>query len=174
MIKRILVPLDGSPLAERALLTAGDLAESLPATLVVARVVAVRPDGRQYRPHLIDELTEAESRQAETYLASIAERLRADRLVVETVFLLGEPAQALATTAREADCDLIALTSHGMSGLGSDVFGSVAQKLLRSAPCPVLVVRCTAQDLEREEEDEERAADRELVEQLAVAEGSGE
>jgi hypothetical protein len=93
---------------------------------------------------------------------------------VETVFLLGEPAQALATTAREADCDLIALTSHGMSGLGSDVFGSVAQKLLRSAPCPVLVVRCTAQDLEREEEDEERAADRELVEQLAVAEGSGE
>jgi nucleotide-binding universal stress UspA family protein len=168
MIKRILVPLDGSHLAERALVAAGDLAESLSATLVVARVVTVRHDGRQYRPHIISELVEAETQEAETYLASIAKELRRDRLSVETILLHGEPAQAVAAVAREEQCDLIALTSHGMSGLGSDVFGSIAQKLLHSAPCPVLVVRCTAQDLEREEEEEEGAADRELVDQLSA------
>jgi nucleotide-binding universal stress UspA family protein len=174
VIRRILVPLDGSPLAERALLVAGDLAESLAATLVVARVVAVRPEGRQYRANLIDELTDAESREAESYLASVAKRLRHDRLSVETILLHGEPAPALASTAQDEHCDVLVLTSHGTSGLASHVFGSVAQKLLYSAPCPVLVVRCTAKDIEDEEEREEQASDRVLVEQLGAGGGSGD
>jgi hypothetical protein len=81
--------------------------------------------------------------------------------------------QALAATVLEEHCDLIALTSHGTSGLASHVFGSVTQKLLHYAPCPVLVVRCTPQDIEREEEREEQDTDRVLVEQLAAAGSEG-
>jgi hypothetical protein len=54
-----------------------------------------------------------------------------------------------------------------MGGLGSQVFGSVALKLLHAAPCPVLVIRSTAEELQGEEEAEERAADRSLLREFA-------
>lgn len=173
MIRRVLVPLDGSLLAERALLVAGNLVESLAGTLVVARVVAPRPDGRYYRAHLVQELIDAETREAQGYLASTAERLRNDRLIVETVLLHGEVTAELLAAVEREHCDLIAMSSHGMSGLGSHVFGSVAQQLLHAASCPVLVVRSTPDDLEREEEQEERATDSVLLGELSTPTAGG-
>jgi nucleotide-binding universal stress UspA family protein len=174
MIKRVLVPLDGSELAERALVVAGDLAESVSATLILARVVPPPATGRFYQANLVKELKEAQTREAEAYLASAAQRLREDRLTAETLLLHGDVAPALVSAARHERCDLIAISSHGMSGLGSQVFGSVAQKLLYSAPCPVLVVPSTPGDLEREEEHEERAADEGLVGQIRAAQRHSE
>ncbi len=174
MIRRVLVPLDGSQLAERALRVAGDLAEGVSATLILARVVPPLATGTSYQANLLKELTETQTREAEIYLASAAERARADRLVVETRLLHGEVAPTLVRVARHEHCDLIAISSHGMSGLGSQVFGSVAQKLLYSAPCPVLVVRSTPADLEQEEEREERAADEALLGWLRAVQGHSE
>jgi nucleotide-binding universal stress UspA family protein len=170
MIQRVLVPLDGSRLAERALRVAGDLTESLSGTLIVARVVPPAPQAGSLTPGLIEQLEAAHNDEAAAYLNAIADRLRADRLQVKTRLLHGQPASELIAVATEESCDLIAISSHGMSGLGSQVFGSGAQKLLYAAPCPVLVVRSTAEDLTREEEQEEQAADTALLERIAAAE----
>jgi nucleotide-binding universal stress UspA family protein len=162
VIKRIMVPLDGSGLAERALVVAGDLAESLAATIVIARVVPPLPPGR-YAPGLLRQVEDVQAEDAEAYLAQVAKRLADDRLAVASRLLRGPVAETLADQTAKERCDLIVLTSHGMSGLASNVFGSVAQKLLHAAPCPVLVVRSTTADLEGEEELEEYRADEALI-----------
>ncbi len=162
------MPLDGSKLAERALIIAGDLAESLPATLVIARVVSPPVASAFYAPRLLCELEEAQMREAKAYLAATVGRLREDRLTVETRLLGGEVVPTLVASALRERADLIVITSHGMSGLGSQAFGSVAKKLLYSAPCPVLVTRPVPEELEREEESEAAAADRALLEQITA------
>ena len=169
MIKRVMVPLDGSELSERALVVAGDLAESLSATMILARVVPAPVPGRFYAPGLLQQVGEAQTQEAEAYLAATAGRLREDRLSVDTRLLHGDVAPALVAAAEGDRCDLIAITSHGMSGLGSQVFGSTAQKLLYSAPCPVLVVRCHEGELLREEEREEGVSDEAMLAQLSAA-----
>lgn len=169
MFTRLLVPLDGSGLAEQALVAAGDLAHGLSATIVLARAVTPVVPGRSYEPGLVQRLDEAQEREAERYLESTARRLRNHRYPVETHLLRGEVIPELLNLAKSDHCDLIVITSHGMSGLGSRVFGSVAQKLLDSAECPVLVIRCERGDLEREEEREEAAADARLLSELSHA-----
>ncbi len=167
MIKRLLVPLDGSELAERALVVAGDLAESLNAVIVLARVVPPPAPGRFYAANLLEQVQEAQAKEADAYLASVAKRLKADRLSVETRVLSGDVATALVRCAMEARCELIVMGSHGLGGLGSQVFGSVAQKVLHTSSCPVLIVRPTTEDVfEREEEREEQQADRALIGEL--------
>jgi len=167
MIKRILVPLDGSALAERVLDEAKPLAQSLGSTLVLIRVVPAQEDAALYVPQLVDELRAAHVQAAEEYLATIAAHIAADHLSTENHVCVGAVAPTLASKATELHCDLIALTSHGMGGLCASVFGSIALKLLHSAPCPVLVVRSTAGQLEGEEEAEERAADQALLRELS-------
>jgi len=112
--------------------------------------------------------------QPETYLAKTAERLREDRLSAQTRLLHGDPARALVAAARQDGCSLIVLTSHGLGGLASRVFGSVAQKVLASAPCPVVVLPCSEAELLTEEESEELAADESMLGNIAsVAKRSG-
>ncbi len=168
MISRVLVPLDGSELAERALVVAGDLAESLTATIILARAVPALVLSHFYTPNLWRQLEQAQTQEAEAYLAATAERLRKDLLSVETRLLRGEVAATLVAAAAQERCNLIVITSHGMSGLGSQVFGSTAQKLLYSAHCPVLVVRCTQVELQREEEQEVKATDEALLARLST------
>jgi nucleotide-binding universal stress UspA family protein len=166
MLRRILVPVDGSKLAESALVIGGDLAESQPATLIITRVVCPPAASEFYAPSLLSQIEEAQNKEAKAYLATTAERLRQDRLTIETRLLHGEVAPTLVAEALRDHVDLIVITSHGMSGLGSQVFGSVAQKLLYTAPCPVLVTRPVPEELEREEESEATAADEALLEQI--------
>lgn len=171
MVRRLLVPLDGSELAEEALVIAGNLAESLNGTLVLARVVPPPVPGRFYAPNLLEALEEAQTKEAQAYLASVAERLKADRLSVETHVLSGEVAGTLVRFAERQRCDLIVMGSHGLGGLGWHVFGSIAQKILHSSRCPVLVVRPTPAEFEREEETEERRADEALLGELPQLRG---
>lgn len=152
MIKRLLVPLDGSHLAEAALTSAGELAESLRATMILARVVPPPVPGRFYASHLLDEMQEAQVREAGAYLDQIAERLRQDRLEVNTHVLTGHVAATLVEFALRERCDLIVMSSHGLGGQGWHVFGSVAQKVLESSQAPVLIVRPPSSAGEREEE----------------------
>ena len=170
MIKRLLVPLDGSELAEEALVIAGDLAESLDGVIVLARVVPPPVPGRFYAPNLLEQVREAQTREAEAYLASAAERLKEDRLHVETRVEAGEVATTLVRLAEQERCQLIVMGSHGLGGLGWHVFGSVAQKVLHASRCPVLIVRPTPVEMEREEETEEREADAALLSELAGGE----
>ena len=166
MIERLLVPLDGSKLAERALVIASELAERLSGTIVLARVVPPPLPGRFYAPNLLEQVEEAQEREAQTYLAEVASRLKEDHLPVETHVLSGEVASTLVRFAERERCELIVMASHGLGGLGWHVFGSVAQKVLHAARSPVLVVRPTPAEIEGEEEMEEQQADAALLSEI--------
>jgi nucleotide-binding universal stress UspA family protein len=167
MIKRLLVPLDGSHLAEQALKVAGDVAEGTSATIVAVRVVPPPIPGRFYAPNLLDQLQAAQLKEAEAYL------LRGDRLSVETRAASGAVADTLAGLAASERCDIIVMSSHGLGGVGWRVFGSVAQKVLHSAPCPILIVRPSQDELDREEEEEEEQADEALLGELTQSQQRG-
>ena len=78
---------------------------------------------------------------AEEYLAAAARRLRDRGLVVETVVSQGDPAKALLHEAQTRDVDLILLGTHGRSGLGRWIYGSVAEAVLGHSSVPVLLAR---------------------------------
>jgi nucleotide-binding universal stress UspA family protein len=138
---KVLVPLDGSELAEHAL-SAIDL-------LVRAgcrRVALVRvPDA------------DNKTSEAEQYLSQVAERLSGRNLEIETSTPHGEPAEAIVAEVARLEADVLAMATHGRSGLGRVLFGSVAASVLQRAPVPVLVTRAwerppatrSADDVER-------------------------
>lgn len=126
----ILLPLDGSPLAERALPYAERLARATDAHIVAVR--AVSP------PVPADLLSEAES-----YLKGVASRLRDQGLSVETAASAGAPADVILQQARERSVGMIILSSHGRSGVGRWIYGSVADQVLRQTPVPVLLTAHT-------------------------------
>ena len=135
--KKILVPLDGSRLAEVALPEAFDFGRG-GATLVLVRAAEAA------RLPAADP-TEAQVtvvREAEGYLASIAERARkAGVKNVETSVWYGAPAESIIDAARTRSIDLIVMSSHGRSGLGRLVLGSVAESVLRGTTTPILLLR---------------------------------
>jgi nucleotide-binding universal stress UspA family protein len=137
-IKTILVPLDGSVLAETALQPALDLARDYH-----AKVVLVRAAEGHTLP--MSDPTDAQVeavRGAEGYLAGARERLgRAGLADVETAVWYGPPAEAIVEAARYRDADLIVMSSHGRSGLERLVLGSVAETVLRSTETPTLLIR---------------------------------
>lgn len=130
---RIIVPLDGSPLAEQALETARYLAQTLQGSLVLAHVVESPP---------VPGVAEADREDAERYLAAVAQAIAADGAVpVATRVLLGPVAETLLALAREEPRTMIVMSSHGRSGVGRLLFGSVSDRVIRAATVPVLIVR---------------------------------
>jgi nucleotide-binding universal stress UspA family protein len=141
---RVLVPLDGSALADEALGPAAALAVALGATLVLVRVVEPLSYGYLYgQPYLpTTELDFAETkRTAEDDLAALAQRLRAQGHRVATRVEVGPPVQTLAWIAADEGVAAIAMATHGRGGLARLVMGSVATGLLQRAELPVLLVR---------------------------------
>lgn len=144
MYKRVIVPLDGSALAEGIVPFILEIAGPLDMEVVLLRVVQLRPvevieGGRYVKFDDIGTLT-AEARE---YLATVAAELRGRGVRVETAVRNGEPVAEIVAAAREADADLIAMTTHGRSGLGRLLFGSVAEEVLRRAELPVFLMRLT-------------------------------
>lgn len=139
MFQHILVPLDESAYSERALTHAEELAKASGARLSLL-VVILRPHsaGAPAVPKL-----DAVSRQhAEHYLQQRAEEVRSRGLAaVSTEVHFGEPADCIADVAEEEGVDLIVMSTHGLGATGRYALGSVALKVLMSAPCPVLMVR---------------------------------
>jgi nucleotide-binding universal stress UspA family protein len=167
MITNVLVPLDGSKMAEQALAVAVELAKGLHGKIVLLRVVAPVVPGRFYAPHMLGELQEAQIREAEAYLKELTESRAQDDVPLEANVMTGEVAKTVVNFAVTNQCDLIAMSSHGLGGRGWQVFGSVAQKVLHSAKSPVLIVKPSQTAWEREEEEEERRDDDAMVGQLA-------
>lgn len=142
---KILVPLDGSALAEAALLKAVDLAGNSGARLLLLRAAeahtlpGVDPTDAQIKV----------VREAEEYLARVAERLGASGLgAVERTVWYGPAPYAIVEAARLHKVDLIVMTTHGRSGLGRLILGSVAESVLRGTTTPILVVRAAEAPVE--------------------------
>lgn len=137
-VKTILVPLDGSILAESALTPAVDLAREYGAKLVLLRAA-------EAHSLPMADPTEAQVqavRAAESYLADARGRVaQAGVAEIETSVWYGPPAEAVVEAARFRGADLIVMSSHGRSGLGRLVLGSVAESVQRATRVPILLIR---------------------------------
>ncbi len=142
--RRILLPLDGSHLAEQGLPRVVDLARELGAAISLVRVV-MQYEAEGFRMRWGDQPTHVEElreRWAKDYLEQQAEALRGQGLDVHsTVLPAKNVAEALIEQARADGCDLIAMTTHGLGGFSRWAFGSVADRLIRAADLPLLLVR---------------------------------
>ncbi len=147
MDKCILVPLDGSALAEMALPHAVALARSTGKSLMLLRVVPLPLAYNQAIwgapvPTGVWEISEEAAKSAQEYLARTAERLGHLNIEVNTQVLEGDPAaMIIAYTEQHPRVATIAMSTHGRNGLGRWFFGSVAEKVLQAASVPLLLVR---------------------------------
>jgi len=149
MYKKILVPLDGSKLAECALHHVEELAQGCGTEEVILVSVTERVKG--YRAleepsqplgqRLIPEAFGKKEKQAQKYLDRIAKAMAAKGINVSTEVLLWKPDEAIVGYAKQYGCDLIVMASHGRSGPSRWAHGSVAEKVLRASGIPVLMIR---------------------------------
>lgn len=148
MATRLLVPLDGSALAEQALPCAVTLARRLPAELILFRAVWVPPDVLE----LMDEsavelkviLAELE-REAHNYLWVLVQQLRDAGLSARPAVRRGAAAEAILDYAEQSHIDQIVMATHGYSGIRHWTHGSVAERVLQAVRMPLLLVRATEQ-----------------------------
>jgi len=149
MYQKILVPLDGSKLAECVLPHVEELATCCGTNEVVLvsateRVKGYRPVTDYSQPlgmQLAPEAVGKKEKQAERYLSRIAKRLEKKGIKVQTEVLLGNPAHEITLYAEYRGCDLIVIASHGRSGPSRWAHGSVADKVFKASCVPVFMVR---------------------------------
>ena len=142
MIKKILIPLDGSRLAENAIPYAEEIATKFKAQLVLIQVLQPRLMMPEYEPGFYDEAIKIEHDTAKIYLHGLKDRIGYFHIPVETAVLDGGTvAGTIIDHAKEAGIDLIVMNTHGRSGIDRWFYGSVADKVLQQAHCPVLLVR---------------------------------
>jgi nucleotide-binding universal stress UspA family protein len=131
-LTHILVAIDWSELSNRAFQVAASLARKHDAELLVLYVVPLPavmygPPPEDYLNHLLEELR---------HIKPSYPKARVRYLLAE-----GDPATAILGAARESKCGLIVMGTHGRTGLNRLLMGSVAERVVRKAPCPVLTVK---------------------------------
>jgi nucleotide-binding universal stress UspA family protein len=152
---KILVPLDGSKLAEEVLPHVQDLAQRYRSEVILIQVVpllsklvmeteAVSMGEASAGPEAATAVAKAERERAHFYLENVAKRLKTAGIRVRAEILAGEAGDAVVAYANSEAMDLIAMSTHGRSGLGRLVYGSVADHVLRHAGAPVLLIRSHA------------------------------
>ena len=142
MSHTILVPLDGSPLAERALPYAAALARPGGGCLVLVRAVPylARPATDEHFATLA-AARDAAVAEAQAYLEPLATRFGEDGLSVRVAVPLEEAADGILAEAQRQDADFIAMATHGRGGLGRWLYGSVAEDVLARTRLPILRIR---------------------------------
>jgi nucleotide-binding universal stress UspA family protein len=153
MASRILVPLDGSSLAEQALSCAVTLAQGLPAELVLVRAIWIPPDVLEILDEATVELNAIVDQleaEANDYLGALVEQLRETGLNVRHGVRRGPAAEAILDYAGQANIDQIVMATHGYSGIKRWTHGSVAERVLQTARVPLLLVRVGERDLARD------------------------
>jgi len=163
MYKKILVPLDGSKLAECALPHAEALAKGCDTAEIILVSVTERVQGYKavegstepfvlsgggfgsaLQPpsqRMVPAAFGKKEEQADRYLSRIAEKLESEGVKTHTKVLFWPPAEAITSYAGQNDADIIVMSSHGRSGPSRWAHGSVAGKVLRASCVPVLMVR---------------------------------
>ncbi len=143
-IRRILVPTDFSDCALPAVRYAAELADKFSAELILLHIVpdavlalpdAVMPTPASYTD--LHALTEA----GKTGLAHLIAAQKLERLNPRSEVRIGSPTAEIIAAAGELHADLVCIGTHGRGGLARVILGSVAEHVVRQAPCPVLTVR---------------------------------
>ncbi|HWV25261.1 MAG TPA: universal stress protein [Thermomicrobiales bacterium] len=147
LYKRIIVPLDGSDLAEEALGQAKELARSIGSPIHLVRVVdtyraqAIPASGMAIDYSMLAELAEEEIEDAKSYMKAKIDELQGEGLSVTGEVLHGPIAQQIVDAAEPGD--VIVMSSHGRTGIKRWFLGSVAEEVMRRATCPVLLHRAS-------------------------------
>lgn len=142
-IQKILCPVDFSEFSRRAIDVARELASCFEAELILLNVISDVPaphEGPSKRFD-INGYKKALISSSQNSLRKIARRIDdSNDIKVRSLALQGNPPERITREARRQDVDLIVISSHGRGGRGGTIFGSVAERALRLAPCPVLIV----------------------------------
>jgi nucleotide-binding universal stress UspA family protein len=148
MYRRILVPLDGSPLAEQVLAWVGILAKGMQSQVELLRVVEPPPQDLPDSAHGIDphRLFASIASHAQDYLEGLAIPLRQNGLSVSSIVREGSPASSIANEGAKEPDTLITMTTHGRSGISRWLLGSVTDKVLHATTNPLLMVRAYDQE----------------------------
>ncbi len=146
MYHKVLVPLDGSSLAESVL----DQAKSLVFNCKVLEMILItivepfRDQPFRTGDDWVIKMQKEAAKYARNYLDQLVERLKTDGIQARAVVTEGDPAQEIMDYARKNGVDLIIMNSHGKSGLSRWVFGSVANKVVLHSTVPVLIIPVTS------------------------------
>ncbi len=144
MFQHILVPLDGSSRAEQVLPVAARLARVSGGTITLMAVVRMAPEAAAYHmtgPFLPQTVFRQDLMEARSYLDRVSRRNDLGGIALEKQVGLGDPAATILSYAEEQPIDLIVISSHGYTGIKRWILGSVAEKIARHAPVPVLILR---------------------------------
>jgi nucleotide-binding universal stress UspA family protein len=139
-ISRILVPIDFSEYSEKALNWAVTMAEQWRSRLYLCHVIP-----QPSYPHMLAgaDLVEFETKlrsTAETQLHDLKNKQQSHGVPIDLRVVIGEPFHDICRVAEEEQIDLIVMGTHGRTGLRHALLGSVAERVVRHSPCPVLVV----------------------------------
>ncbi len=145
LCRRILVPLDGSGMAEQVLPVVGPIAHVLEAEMTLFQVATTYVLGsfssEWYQP--LQSTFEIVEQQAKAYLERMAGRLNEQGIEMSTAVWTGPVAESIVRYADTGQIDLIAMCTHGRTGLARWALGSVADRVLRAAGIPILLVRAS-------------------------------
>lgn len=150
-MRNVLVPLDGSELAERALAVAARVAKATNSGIVLVQVIPVAtwafaiPDGLTSAENY-DQMLSAEDHATQHYLSDVAERLQGEGLVVHTRMKRGDPGVMLVDLEGELRVGMVVMATHGRTGMARFAMGSVADRVARTGHVPVLLVRPFGED----------------------------
>lgn len=154
--QKILVPLDGSELSERALYHAQQIASSqtklyllsvieedrgfefAQAGSLLGSVAGAPSDSVDYTRDMYNPI---EVRNRERYVQGFVDKLQENGSQAHSVVLCGSPAKLILDVAQDIQADLIVMASHGRTGVNKLLIGSVAERVLHGSPCPILIVR---------------------------------
>ena len=145
MFDKVLVPLDGSELAERALDPALAITRARDAELLLLSVTSYHqilpPAAAGYGLTTTDQIADLSRDDAANYLEALRCEARCSDCHIRTMVVEGDVAGRIVDTAADEGVDLIVMTTHGYSGFTRWILGSITERVLRGASCPVLVVR---------------------------------
>jgi nucleotide-binding universal stress UspA family protein len=147
MMRRILVPLDGSKVAEQALPYAEKFAKKFEAELILVwtlqpqPIVAMSEYGAISYTPIIDQ-EQQERKIAYKYLSNVRDKFRKQNIITRTAVVKGKSvADAIVDLASQEKVDVIVKTTYGRSGFSRLLYGSVAMKMLERTPCPIFLVK---------------------------------
>ncbi len=148
LLTKILVPLDGSKLGEAAVRCVTEIASRLKAEVILFQVLAsgylaITADGYGYVMNTEQQM-ESDKAFATAYLQQVGAPLKQEGISVKAEIRFGNAAEEIVRFADKKQVDLVAMSTHGRSGVGRWVFGSVAEKILYQGNTPLLLVRAPA------------------------------
>ncbi|MFC2049908.1 universal stress protein [Chloroflexota bacterium] len=146
--KKILIPIDGSPFSEASIPYVKELAKETSGEIILLRVSeppvlpadrspAIKPSWEEYRDILMAEI----QRQAEEYLEGIKANIEKSGIKARSHAILGKAAESILQVTQKENINLIAMTTHGRTGVSRWVYGSVASRIVEESLQPVMLIR---------------------------------